>query len=58
MSIKEITTTNTNTAETFGDPHIVTLFGEKYDLPHVEDTFVLYANESKDMSIRLYMVSS
>ena len=48
------TTTNTNTAQAFGDPHIVTLFGEKYDLPHVEDTFVLYANESKDMSIKGY----
>lgn len=40
-----------NYAGAGGDPHIKPLMGSGYDLPHVEDTFLLYSNNNVDYPV-------
>ena len=36
-----------------GDPHIKTIFGENYDLPHEDETFLLYSNQNSDFPVTI-----
>ena len=36
-----------------GDPHIKPVIGSSYDLPHIEDTFLLYSNNNKDYPVTI-----
>ena len=36
-----------------GDPHIKPVIGSSYDLPHVEDTFLLYSNNNTDYPVTI-----
>lgn len=36
-----------------GDPHIMTIYGEKYDLPNDMNTYMLYKNDDVMLSVKL-----
>ena len=44
---------NGSYAGAVGDPHIKPVIGSSYDLPHVEDTFLLYSNNDKDYPVTI-----